>query len=99
MAHFGGGGPLGRFGKLDRFGVVPLHQHFEMAPNEVLVETIDPRTRTLTSTPRNLADVPDSIATTWQLGVPLPEVVARCIKVCPGGSTQDHYGYKVHQSV
>jgi hypothetical protein len=38
---------LERHGNLDRFGLCLLHDHFPLADNEVLVETNDPRTRTL----------------------------------------------------
>lgn len=40
---------LERHGNLDRFGLCLLHEHFQLARDEVLVETNDPRTRTLTT--------------------------------------------------
>ncbi|MEU7086235.1 hypothetical protein [Streptomyces achromogenes] len=38
---------LARHGNLDRFGLCLLHDHFPLAADEVLVETNDPRARTL----------------------------------------------------
>ncbi|MCZ0987089.1 hypothetical protein [Streptomyces diastatochromogenes] len=38
---------LARHGNLNRFGLCLLHDHFPLAPDEVLVETNDARTRTL----------------------------------------------------
>ena len=38
---------LARHGNLNRFGLCLLHDHFPIAADEVLVETNDPRARTL----------------------------------------------------
>ncbi|MEU9988369.1 hypothetical protein AB0E10_16550 [Streptomyces sp. NPDC048045] len=38
---------LAKHGNLNRFGLCLLHDHFPIAPGEVLVETNDPRARTL----------------------------------------------------
>lgn len=38
---------LAKYGNLGRFGLCLLHDHFPIAADEVLVETNDPRTRTL----------------------------------------------------
>ncbi|MEU2390636.1 hypothetical protein [Streptomyces sp. NPDC007369] len=38
---------LEKHGNLDRFGLCLLHDHFPLGADEVLVETNDPRTRTL----------------------------------------------------
>ncbi|MEU9447839.1 hypothetical protein [Streptomyces sp. NPDC048277] len=40
-------GVLAKHGNLDRFGLCLLHDHFPLAADEVLVETNDPRARTL----------------------------------------------------
>lgn len=42
---------LKRHDKLERFGVTLLHDHFEMRPGEILVETCDEANRTLTLRP------------------------------------------------
>lgn len=36
---------LDRHGALERFGITLLHQHFDVAEGEVLVETVDPAAR------------------------------------------------------
>ncbi|MFF5701235.1 hypothetical protein ACFY7H_01785 [Streptomyces sp. NPDC012794] len=36
-----------KHGNLDRFGLCLLHDHFPLGPDEVMVETNDPATRTL----------------------------------------------------
>ncbi|MFD8980246.1 hypothetical protein [Streptomyces sp. NPDC059564] len=38
---------LDKHGNLDRFGLCLLHDHFPLAPDEVMVETNDPAARTL----------------------------------------------------
>ncbi|MFF8591039.1 hypothetical protein ACF061_06290 [Streptomyces sp. NPDC015220] len=38
---------LEKHGNLDRFGLCLLHDHFPLADDEILVETNDPRARTL----------------------------------------------------
>ncbi|MFE1559229.1 hypothetical protein ACFW6V_30110 [Streptomyces sp. NPDC058734] len=38
---------LDKHGNLDRFGLCLLHDHFPLAPDEIMVETNDPATRTL----------------------------------------------------
>ncbi|MDH6539741.1 hypothetical protein [Streptomyces sp. SPB4] len=38
---------LDKHGNLDRFGLCLLHDHFPLAPDEVMVETNDPVARTL----------------------------------------------------
>ncbi|ANZ15561.1 hypothetical protein ACH4YO_19395 [Streptomyces noursei] len=38
---------LEKHGNLERFGLCLLHEHFPLAPGEILVETTDTETRTL----------------------------------------------------
>lgn len=59
---------LAKYGNLDRFGLCLLHQHFDVAPDEILLESNDPVARTLTVTPQKLASIPDFKATMWSLG-------------------------------
>lgn len=40
-----------RNGAVDRFGITLLHDHFELQPDELLVETCEPEIRVLTITP------------------------------------------------
>jgi hypothetical protein len=70
---------LSRHGKVERFGVTLLHKHFDMQPNEVLVESVSSASRSMTITP----DVIDSsdintIDTQWYLGSSVPLSVVKC---------------------
>lgn len=63
---------LAKHGALERFGLTLLHSHFALAPNEVLVETVDVETRTLTVRPTRSGDVraSDLVPTSWRLDGP-----------------------------
>lgn len=57
-------------GALDRFGLTLLHSHFDLAPDEVLVETVDAESRTLTIRPRGKVELmqeTDPVETSWRL--------------------------------
>jgi hypothetical protein len=58
---------LARHGKEERFGVGLLHRHFDLAIDERLVETMDEVTRTLTTRPVNVHELPEARPSTWQL--------------------------------
>ncbi len=64
---------------LNRFGVFLLHEHFETADDEILIEEADEETRTLRTTPQKKAslDEENSIVTHFQLGAKLKEIVAK----------------------
>jgi hypothetical protein len=74
---------LAKHNALHRFGVTLLHQHFEIAPDEVLVEECDVIGRRLTIAPQKESSlsVGKAIATNWRLDT--NEVMAKCIQVCP----------------
>ena len=57
---------LAKHGALERFGVMLLHSHFHLEPDEVLVEKVDVDARTLTTRPvhRNDPDVAGSLTPT-----------------------------------
>ncbi len=81
---------LSRFGCLDRLGVNLIHKHFDVADDELLVETIDVESRTLTVRAMKRADVPDSIETQWQLTD--GEAVVVCHGYCsPGGGHRRYH--------
>lgn len=61
---------LERHGALQRFGVTLLHQHFDVADHEVLVEKIDVERRILTSSPEAVEGVGSGIETSWRLDHP-----------------------------
>ncbi|MCJ2015876.1 hypothetical protein MKK84_00275 [Methylobacterium sp. E-065] len=56
---------LARHGKLGRFAIHLAHSHFELAPDEVLIERPDEDGRTQHVTVGRLEDAPDAIPTTW----------------------------------
>jgi hypothetical protein len=60
---------LAQYDCLHRFGLSLLHKHFEMAADEILVEEVDEKSRTLTTKPVRImamsADIDTGIATQW----------------------------------
>jgi len=74
---------LERYGALNRFGVTLLHSHFDLADDEVLIEKVDPDTRTLTIRPEQLEVTAISdrlLATSWRLDS--PEFIAMTATYC-----------------
>src|SRR5215471_10415730 len=61
---------LERHGALQRFGITLLHQHFEMAPDEVLVESVDTENRILTMRPVSAKPNERAVETSWRLDDP-----------------------------
>lgn len=58
-------GVLSRHEKLARFAVHLAHRHFELAPDEILIERPDPDGRTQHVTVGRLDDEPEARPTTW----------------------------------
>jgi hypothetical protein len=60
---------LAQHGRLDRFGVNLLHNHFPIHEDEVLVETCDDEARSLTMTiqPKAVLDKPGVVQTAWRM--------------------------------
>ena len=54
---------LRRHGALQRFGITLLHRHFELAPDEVLVESVDVEHRAIRQVPRKASSAPAGIET------------------------------------
>ncbi len=52
---------------LHRFGIILLHQHFDIADNEVLVENIDRENRILTSRPAKVESTRSAVEASWRL--------------------------------
>ena len=71
---------LERHGALQRFGLTLLHKHFDVADDEVLVETIDATNRTLTLRPNELVNVGNAVETSWRLDDPVAR--QRCESQC-----------------
>lgn len=59
---------LAKHGALDRFGVTLQHKHFDLADDEMLVETTDLDNRTLTIKPRKKTEHISTIETAWKFG-------------------------------
>lgn len=75
---------LKRHNALKRFGVTLLHQHFDMSPDEVLLETTDKTDRTQLIQPIPKAELAnlDHIETSWRLDAgPIPVMGCICIKM------------------
>lgn len=58
-------GVLARHGKLSRFAVHLAHRHFELAPDEILIERPDPDGRTQHVAVGRLDDAREARPTTW----------------------------------
>ena len=58
---------LARHGKLDRFAIHLVHKHFEVGPDEVLIEFPDAESRQLVTVVASRDDAADAIPTTWLL--------------------------------
>jgi hypothetical protein len=59
---------LKNHGKLERFGVALLHSHFSLAPDEIMLETSDEKSRTLTLQPVKESEVGgNNVGTIWML--------------------------------
>ena len=67
-------------GKLSRFGLALLHQHFTLRDDECLLETIDVSERTLTVRPVNRSELHDAVPTQWALAS--PDVHQWCSAYC-----------------
>jgi hypothetical protein len=81
---------LARHGKLDRFALHLIHKHFEIAPDEVLVEYSDAHSREqfFRVEAADSATAKLAIPTTWTLDSIEP--MARC--VCAYRATHGHLG-------
>jgi hypothetical protein len=84
---------LKRHGALDRFGITLLHKHFEIGPDEVLLETTDEAGRQQFFRVVRRADVAGlgAVETAWKLG-PNGEALWGC--VCVTNRNGDHIGHR-----
>jgi hypothetical protein len=76
---------LRKHNALRRFGITLLHQHFELAHDEVLVESTNRQTRTQTIEPIKVCEIKDldAIETSWRLDTGEPVMSCKCIKYGP----------------
>lgn len=84
-------GVLERHVRLDRFGITLLHRHFDLGPDEVLLETIDFHDRTLMVRPVPKAELGNAVQTQWRLSGldPLQWCESYCQRVS-GGHPHGH---------
>ncbi|WP_217553830.1 hypothetical protein [Streptomyces sp. GbtcB6] len=88
---------LAKHGNLNRFGLCLLHDHFPIAADEVLVETNDPRTRTLHAHVEKADGTRHTKASQWRFlphteaadGGPY-QVIQLCtpLDLCPGRAAE-----------
>ncbi|NUT46180.1 MAG: hypothetical protein HOV94_02500 [Saccharothrix sp.] len=78
---------------LGRFGITLLHQHFDLAPDEVLVEVVDVENRVLVSAPQVVSGVGSAVETSWRLDDPTG--MSRCETVC--ALKTDWLGHPYHK--
>lgn len=82
---------LSRYNALDRFGVTLLHKHFEIGPDEALLETTDVKERKqyLTTVKRSELVERNAVQTAWRLG-PNGEALWGCVCVEINGEHSGH---------
>lgn len=92
---------LKRHSALGRFGVTLLHQHFDIADDELLVEQVDVDTRTLTIRPVPAAEVAARPVkeTHWRLDT--DAAVTACVPVqhCYVDNNNDHHKRGGHNRI
>lgn len=89
---------LTRHGKLNRLGISLLHSHFPVAADELLMESCDPATRTLTIRPvqKSQISADQMVETNWCLTD--GEVLLGCLQAC-GRDPRTGAHVTVHTSV
>lgn len=82
-------GVLRKHNALNRFGLTLVHKHFEVADDEVMVESTDVQSRTQTIVPVKKSELPnlDYTETSWRLDTGAPMMACVCIKF---GSEHSH---------
>ncbi len=71
---------LRKYGKIERFGLQFLHRHFDVGPEEILVERSDPdaRSMVLQVLRRNEIKNEEHVDTAWHLGRSPPVSLVKC---------------------
>lgn len=74
---------LAHHGRLQRFGIALLHSHFELAPDEVLLESSDEQERTLTLRPTTIEEASKTgVGTVWMLREGNSTTMSWCRSYC-----------------
>lgn len=71
---------LERHDALSCFGVTLLHQHFDLAEDEALVESVDKVNRMMTTAPAHKDGGAPTVETSWRLDS--PDGMRRCETQC-----------------
>ncbi|MFN9109197.1 MAG: hypothetical protein ACK5XN_03840 [Bacteroidota bacterium] len=73
---------LKKHNALKRFGLTLLHKHFDITKDEMLIESVDPITRTQTVKPYKKNELAgyDFIETAWRLDTGKAVMDCKCIK-------------------
>lgn len=89
---------LERHGAVGRFGITLLHQHFDVADNELLVEQVDVDTRTLTIRPVLAAEVAGQRVkeTHWRLDTDATLTACVPVQHCYVDNKNDHQKRSSH---
>jgi hypothetical protein len=86
---------LRRHDALQRFGLTLLHRHFELADDEVLVESVDVKKRIIYQLPWKISSVSSGVETAWRLDM-LKEL-QHCETVCQVACDYDGVAYHVEE--
>lgn len=88
-----------RHGLTQKFGIALLHRHFELADDEVLLETCDVEGRSLLTRPVRRSEIQagQNVTTLWKFVADGEAVDSEreCEQVCPMHGTK-HAGHKDH---
>lgn len=86
---------LRRHNALDRFGITLLHQHFDIADDEVLLETTDVRSREQLIRPVKKSSLEgiDYTETSWRLDSGSPMMACVCVYSSDGKGGRVHDGH------
>ncbi|WP_291052590.1 hypothetical protein [Hyphomonas sp.] len=83
---------LKKHGRQDRFGIAMLHKHFDVADDEVLVETTDVEGRMLTIEPMKASEAKGFIETIWKLDEAGVHAQGVCVTFCKPDDRGFHVG-------
>lgn len=87
---------LKKHNMLDRFGITLLHKHFDLADDEILIETVDEEERIQTIKPQKLEDVEKMgvsvLETAWSLydGKTIMGCSRKCVQYSGGSHHSQH---------
>lgn len=88
---------LQKHNKEDKFGIQLLHKHFDLAHDEIMLESIDVENRTLTTKPKKISELKEGsfIQTVWSISND-PAINRSCQSCCPYDAAGNHHGYRDH---